>query len=172
MIIDKLAGSDRRSIGRSDEVAEEIAGDQALFDEVFEAMFLDDPVIRMRAADAVEKASRRCPERLYPHRDALLDGLPKIDQQEVRWHLAQMLPRLRLDPSERKRAAAIVKSFLQDKSTIVRANALEALAALARGDDDLEAEASRLLLDVLQTGAPAEKARARKLLKLYETTPD
>src|SRR5690606_28483596 len=105
------------------------------------------------------------PERLAPHKDALLGELAEIDQPEVRWHVAQMLPRLHLNPPENARAAAILKGFLQDKSTIVRVSALEALAALAVADDELEAEVSRLLARALQSGTPAEKARARKLLK-------
>lgn len=163
-MLEKLTGTDRRSIGRADQVAEEIAGNQALFDEVFNAMFFDDPVIRMRASDAVEKASRRQPERLYPHKHALLYELPKVQQKEVRWHLVQMLPRLPLEEKERRQAAAIAEGFLSDKSTIVRVNALQALADLAQGDPELEGKVQRRLAEVLESGAPAEKARARKLL--------
>ena len=167
MIVEMLAGTDRRSIGAADQVAERIAVDQALFDEVFAAIFLDDPVLRMRAADAVEKASRTHPERLGPHKMALLNDMAAIDQQEVRWHLAQLLPRLPLDPEEKRRAAAVLKTFLGDKSVIVRVNTLEALTLLARGDEEMEAEMYRRLLDAAESGAPAERARARKLLKAY-----
>ena len=165
MVLEKLAGTDRRSIGLADQVAGEIAGDQVLFDEVFAGMFSDDPVLRMRAADAVEKASRRHPERLYPHKDALLGELAQVYQKEVRWHLAQMLPRLPLDAAERQRAVAILEGFLDDKSTIVRVNALEALAALARGDAELESKVRGRLCQLLESGTPAEKASARKLLR-------
>lgn len=166
MVIEKLAGTDRRSIGFADEVAEEIADDQALFDEVFEAIWLDDPVIRMRAADAVEKASRRRPERLLPHKDVLLNDIAKVDQQEVRWHLAQMVPRLPLDFSEKQRAITIVEAYINDRSTIVRVNALQALFELAGDDANLKAKAHRYLTLALESGSPAEKARARKLLGL------
>lgn len=165
MVLEKLTGTDRRSIGLADQVAAEIAGDQALFDEVFAGMFAGDPVLRMRAADAVEKASRRHPERLYPHKTALLRGLAEVDQKEVRWHLAQMLPRLPLDAAERQRAVSILERFLGDNSTIVRVNALEALTGLARGDAELEAKVRRRLHELLESGTPAERARARKLLK-------
>lgn len=164
MVLGKLAGTDRRSIGRADEVAEEIAADQALFDQVFAALFCGDPVLRMRAADAVEKASRRRPERLHPHKEALLREVARIGQQEVRWHVAQMLPRLPLDEKERERAIATVEGWLGDRSTIVRVNALQALAGLARGNPVQEAKVRRRLQEVLESGSPAEKARARKLL--------
>ena len=164
MVVERLAGGDRRSIGAADQVAREICRDQALFDEVFGALYSDDPVLRMRAADAVEKASRRHPERLHPHKHALLGELAGIEQQEVRWHRAQMLPRLPLDDAEKARAVEILESFLVDKSTIVRVNSLEALVRLAQGDAALEARVRRRLTDALEKGRPAEKARARKLL--------
>lgn len=165
-VVEKLAGTDRRSIGLAGEVAKEIAGDQSLFDQVFGALWHDDPVMRMRAADAVEKASRTNPERLLPHKEALLGELAAVAQQEVRWHLAQLLPRLPLDRAERHRAAAIVESFFDDKSAIVRVNALQALVDLARDDAALKDRAHRRLLQALESGTAAEKARARKLLPL------
>lgn len=167
MVVEKLAGTDRRSIGLADEVASEIATNQTLFDEVFRALFVDDEVIRMRAADAVEKASRKAAQRLLPHKKTILDALPEIDQSEVRWHLAQILPRLPLTPSEKKRTVAILKAHLHDKSAIVRVNALEALATLAVGDEELETEVLRLLFTTAESGTPAERARARKLLKAH-----
>lgn len=165
--MEKLAGTDRRSTGRADEVAREIAVNQALFDEVVAAIFGDDPVIRMRAADAVEKASRIRPELLVPHKERLLGDLARIAQKEVRWHLAQMLPRLPLCPAEIKRAVRILEGFLQDRSAIVRVNALEALVVLARGDAGLEAKALEHLETAVAAGTPSEKARARKLLRVY-----
>lgn len=163
-MLEKLAGRDRRSIGLADEVAREIACDQAKFSEVFAAISYPDPVIRMRAADAVEKASRTHPERLIPHKDALLSSIAAIEQQEVRWHVALMLPRLPLSPAEKRRAAEIAEEYLRDPSAIVRVNALEALASLARGDAELEEKARRRLMAALESGRPSEKARARKLL--------
>src|SRR5690606_36078616 len=165
MVVERLAGTDRRSMGLADQAAKEIADDQALFDQAVGALFSDDPVIRMRAADAVEKASRSRLERLYRQKEALLGPLAAIPQQEVRWHVAQMLPRLPLDLAERRRAAAILEVYLADRSTIVRVNALEALALLAAGDGELEEKVSRLLTAAAASGAPAEKARARKLLR-------
>jgi hypothetical protein len=79
----KPAGGDRRSIGRSPEVVARILADPALFDPVFDAIGDDDPVIRMRAADAVEKVTVRRPDLLRSHAGRLLE-LAGIDQQEVR----------------------------------------------------------------------------------------
>lgn len=53
-ILKKLQGGDRRSIGRADEVVEDVLGDPTLFEFVFAGMLHDDPIIRMRAADVDE----------------------------------------------------------------------------------------------------------------------
>ena len=47
-ILQKLKGGDLRSIGRADEVVQDILENPALFGEVFEGMFNDDPRVRMR----------------------------------------------------------------------------------------------------------------------------
>ncbi len=52
-LLGKLQGGDRRSIGRADEVVADVLNDPALFDDLFQGMLHDDPVVRMRSADAV-----------------------------------------------------------------------------------------------------------------------
>ena len=91
-VLDKLKGGDRRSIGRVSEVVADVLDDPALFDVVFHGMLDDDPVIRMRAADAVEKITVDYPEYLQPYKTKLLRQVARIEQQEVRWHVAQMIP--------------------------------------------------------------------------------
>jgi hypothetical protein len=86
-------------------------------------------------------------------------------EQELRWHLAQMVPRLRLTSKERQRTAAALRRYLQDHSSIVKTCALQALADLAIQDESLRPEVSDLLQKAMQEGTPAMKARSRKLLK-------
>ena len=63
-ILKKLKGGDLRSIGRSTEVVNDILGDPSLFGIVFDGMVNNDPIIRMRCADALEKVSSKHPEYL------------------------------------------------------------------------------------------------------------
>jgi len=72
-ILDKLKGGDLRSIGRADEVVEDIIKDPQLFKFVFEGMKHEEPIIRMRASDVVEKVTRERPEYLRPYKSMLLD---------------------------------------------------------------------------------------------------
>ncbi|MBW1710457.1 MAG: hypothetical protein JRJ73_11325 [Deltaproteobacteria bacterium] len=109
-----------RSIGRAEEVVTDILRQPQLFDEVFEGMFDADPVIRMRAADVIEKVSQKHPEYLQPFKKRLISEVSKIEQQEVRWHTAQMLSYLSINRTERDRIVQILISYLDnEKSKIV-----------------------------------------------------
>lgn len=164
-ILKRLAGSDRRSIGDADEVAQEIVSNPELFAIVFEGVVSNDPVLRMRAADAVEKATRQNRRLLQPYKQRLLDEVAAVDQQEVRWHVAQMLPRLPLNAAERDGAVAILESFLRDESKIVQVNAMQALADLARDDEQLRDRVIPILARMTETGSLAVRSRGRKVLK-------
>lgn len=159
----KLRGGDRRTIGRAPEVVERVLADPALFEPVFEAIGDDDPLVRMRAADVAEKVTARRPELLRPHARRLLE-LAGIDQQEVRWHVAQMLPRVPLTTAQRRRAIAILEGYLDDRSSIVRTWAMDALARLSAADPALRARVVPLVRELTESGTPAMRARGRRLL--------
>jgi len=162
-LVEKLRGGDRRSIGRSGEVAREISSNAKLFAQVFAAMLGPNPITRMRAADAIEKASALRPQLLQPHKHAILKKVALIPQQEVRWHLAQILPRLDLTPKERDHAVSILFDYLEDKSSIVKTFAMQALADLAQNDSRLRKRILRILEFLTANGTPAMRARGRKL---------
>ena len=160
----KLAGGDRRSIGRADEVAADVLSDPTLFEVLIRGMWVNDPVIRMRAADAVEKVTRQHPSWLQPYKETLLDQVAAVDQQEVRWHLAQLIPRLALNETERRRAVALLTRWLDDQSKIVQVNAMQALVDLALADQRLRQQAIDLVRQKVETGSAAVRSRGRKLL--------
>src|SRR5262245_36396228 len=104
IVAERLSGSDRRSIGRANEVARELLERPVLVGEALRLLAAGDPVLRARTADALEKAAREAPAIVAGHKKALLRLMEEARQPEVRWHLAQMLPRLGLTPGERRRA--------------------------------------------------------------------
>jgi HEAT repeat protein len=159
-----LRGGDRRSIGQSNRVVRLILGQPKRFAELLECLWSDDPVVRMRAADAAEKISAQRPELVHPFKAELLGLARETTQQELRWHLAQLIPRLPLTRAERQRAIALLKEFLNDRSSIVKTFALQGLAELAHGNPKLQADVIAVLEQASRTGTPAMKARARKLL--------
>jgi hypothetical protein len=54
-LLQMLTGSDRRSIGRSNEVVARVLKEPALLDLLFSGMLWHDPLLAMRCADAAEK---------------------------------------------------------------------------------------------------------------------
>ena len=163
-ILRKLEGGDRRSIGRSREVVTEVLANPELFDALFTGLFSDDPVVRARAADAVEKISVIHPEYLRPYKSKLIGQLALGHQKEVRWHIAQMLPRLQWTQREQQQVCEILKSYLHDTSSIVKTFAMQALADLAQQRPALRLAILRQLQDLTASGTPAMRARGRKLL--------
>jgi hypothetical protein len=164
-ILQKLKGGDLRSIGRAEEVVQDILETPALFGEVFEGMLDDDPRVRMRSADALEKVSSGHPQYLQPFKQRLITEVAGIKQQEVRWHVSQMFSYLELDEKEREVIAAILFSYIEtDKSNIVKVFSFQTLAELAEQDDRLRPQVMEKLKQVMKTGSPALVNRAKKLL--------
>jgi len=54
-ILEKLKGGDRRSLGKAHKVAAEVQAKPQFFKKLIQGILYPDPVVRMRAADAVEK---------------------------------------------------------------------------------------------------------------------
>lgn len=160
-----LRGGDRRSIGRSNQVVKLVSRAPSRFAELIQCLWSEDPIVRMRAADAAEKVTAVQPAFLKPYKTELLGLLAETEQIELRWHLAQMIPRLPLTQGERRRAADILQLYLEDRSSIVRTFALQALANLSRSDAGLRTRVRGILVQSLVRGTAAMKARARKLLK-------
>ena len=153
-----------RTTGAANEVVQLIAGDQELFDRVFEGIKDNDPGLRMRCADALEKASAKQPELLKSHQGDLLNEVAAIDQQEVQWHVAQMLPRLELAPAELEQAVKVLERYYETtKSSIVRANALQGIVELAGRYPALDSLANQYIQKALNDQAPAVQARARHM---------
>ncbi len=164
-LLEKLTGGDRRSIGRADEVVAEVLAEPSLFAVLIDGMHTDDPLIRMRAADAAEKVSAKHPEWLQPHKKMLIEQIASIPQQEVRWHAAQMFPRLQVSPAEQTAIIEILLGYLSDKSKIVQTFSLQALADFAARDADLRPQIVSILRERVNSKSAAVRSRSKKLLK-------
>lgn len=169
-IADLLAGGDRRSLGRADLVAAMVAENPRLFPELIAGLWSEDRLVRMRAADAAEKITRKNPELLHQRKEEMLGLMAEAVEPELRWHLALMVSRLPLSIRERPVAASLLVEYLKDHSSIVRTFALQGLAELAlKSDDaDLRFQVTEILRQAVRGGTPAMKARSRKLLKQME----
>jgi hypothetical protein len=165
-----LEGGTLRSIGRSEEAAAEVLANPPLFKHLVRGMQSGDPILRMRCADAAEKVTRHNPMLLIPHRRRLLAVIAGINQQEVRWHAAQMSARVEWSTADRKRWVAVLEKYLTDRSSIVRTSAMQAMADLAMKDKKLRSAVMKRLKELAATGTPAMKARGKKLLEMFGKT--
>jgi hypothetical protein len=163
-ILALLEGADRRSIGHADRVAAMVFDDAALFPEPIAGLWSADPLVRMRAADAAEKVTRKHSELLRPYKKELFGLMAEAQEQELRWHLAAMVPRLLLNAKERQAAASLLEGYLEDRSSIVKTFALQGLADLAEAELGLRSRVIEILHEATRNGTPAMKARGRKLL--------
>jgi hypothetical protein len=163
-IAELLSGGDRRSIGAANAVAAAAVGSPRRVAELVRALTLADAVVRMRAADALEKISRSNPALVQPHASSLLRAAEGNTQAEVRWHLAQIFRKLKLGQARRLRVSRLMRGFLRSTSAIVRTEALTTLVTLAKADSRLRRQARRELARRLAQGSPAERARARQLV--------
>jgi hypothetical protein len=169
-LIDALSGGDRRSVGRSRTVASWLKRDIALVPEAILLMSHDDPVVAMRAADALEKATRQHPGILWPHRAALLKLMRRSKQPEIVWHLAQLLPRLELTDQQAESVVIwLERVFTDADSRIARAESLEGLMLLVLKHPALLPVAARTLRAATRSLIPAVAARARQLAKEHKT---
>jgi hypothetical protein len=139
-----------------------------LFPKLIAGLWSTDHLIRMRAADAAEKVTRKNPELLSPYRKELLGLLAEAKEQELRWHLAVMVPRLPLNCKERQLVISSLNSYLEDRSSIVKTFALQGLADLAENDLSIRTTVIEILREATRNGTPAMKARSRKLVRHLE----
>ena len=164
-LLKQLEGGDRRSLGNVGQVVEDVRNDPSLFEILIDGLFMDSPLIRMRTADAVEKITTDHCEYLQPFKQRLILLSGRTTQQEIKWHLAQILPRLKLKSNEKKAVVKNLFDFLNDRSKIVVTFALQALADFAEEDEKLRPRVIRVVEELIETGSPAIKSRSRKLLE-------
>jgi len=163
-----LSVGDLRSAGNSEKVAAMVLKNHLLFGDLMDSINVDDAAGKMRACDAIEKISRENPELLKPFKSTFLKLAQTVSQKEVRWHLAQILPRLELTKIERKKVYQLMMTYLRDESRIVKTFAMQALTDLALQDVSYVAEVRNLISRLIVDGAPSMQSRGKKLMRELE----
>ncbi len=164
-LLRSLSGGDRRSVGESNRAAALVLEQPELIAVLFHGLDSTDPVLRMRCSDAIEKATAKRPELLAPYKRALMRKYSKIEQQEVRWHVAPMLARLSLSNKEESAVVNLLLSFTNDRSSIVKTMTMQALADIGLRNRQLLPIIEQHVQELSVIGTPAMKARAKKLLR-------
>jgi hypothetical protein len=164
-----LAPGRRLDAGRVCEVVALLEERPGKLAQVVECLWDDDPAIANRAADVLERVTRDRPERLQRWKQPLLGLMAEAEEKKLRWNLALVVPRLQLTMPECRRVAALLQSWLDDPSSIVKTAALHGIADLTRQDPSSLPAAIELLQIAGRSGTPAMRARSRILLKELES---
>ncbi|MBF0246869.1 MAG: hypothetical protein HQL36_02180 [Alphaproteobacteria bacterium] len=163
-MLELLREGDRRTTAGSAEAARWARVNPRDAAELVDLLAYRIAAVRMRAADALEKASAQNTALLAPYKALLLDLAEDTMQPELRWHLAQLLPRLDLDAEEVRDAASLfLRWYKRDSSAVVRTFVLQGLMDLTRQDHGLLAETEAVTIQALASPTPSLKARARKV---------
>jgi len=160
----RLGAHDMRSPGNTRELVRDVLQDHGSVDVLVRAVQTGDKYVRMRAMDALQKISVEHPELLQPFVPDLLGCIAKIPQQEVQWHVAQIIPMLQLTSEQQERAHAICRAYLAAQSRIVQAWALTALVRLGQMNPSYRQEGDALLEQALKSDSAAVRTRAELLV--------
>lgn len=164
-LLQALSGGNRRSIGESNRAVLAVLKNPEVIDILFQGVETPDPVLRMRCADVIEKVTAKRPELLIPFKKVILSRLSKIEQQEVRWHVAPMLARLPLTEAEEGTVVNLLLGYTNDRSSIVKTMSMQALVDIALRNYYLLPKIKQHIEELSAIGTPAMKARSKKLLK-------
>jgi hypothetical protein len=130
-------------------------------------LFLDeDPVVAMRASYVAMKVAEQKPDSVEPFAKDLLKNLNLYTQQEVRWHIPQLLAHLNLTLAQRRKAYEVLMEWSEtDKSKIVGYYSLQTAANFAETDDKLLQDFIPRLKKAHKLGAKSIQNRCKKIAK-------
>jgi hypothetical protein len=126
-----LAGGDLRSDGASNEVAQVIIHHPGLLPDLVAGLDATDPVVRGRAADALEKVGRILPDSVVQHIQRIVTALSEDEVAMVRWHLAMALGHLAMYADQADRIETALLARLKDESVFVVSWSMASLCILA-----------------------------------------
>ena len=163
---EQLSGGTRTSVGEADEVIQKLLEDPSSLSEIY-GLFLDeDPVVAMRASYVAMRVAEQNPGSVKTFANELLNNLDLYKQQEVRWHVPQLLVHLDLTKTQRRRAYDVVMEWAEtDKSKIVGYYSFQAAADFAGMDQDLLQDFIPRIKAANKTGAKSIQNRCKKIAK-------
>lgn len=163
----KLREGKINSLGRVNEVIEDVLLDKSRLDELYDCLFEDDAWLRMRAADAFEKICRQHPEWIETYVDKMQQDLFSSMQPSIQWHLAQIHEQVHLTAPQRQRVISWLENLLSTKTVdwIVAANAMDTLATFVQSGDYKSSDFIKLVEIQTHHKSKAVIRRAHKLLE-------
>ena len=163
---EKLTGGTRTSVGSADEVIQKLLKNTAGLSVIYDLFLDEDPVVAMRASYVAMKVAEQKPDSVEPFAKDLLKNLNLYTQQEVRWHIPQLLTHLNLTLAQRRKAYEVLMEWSEtDKSKIVGYYSLQTAANFAETDDKLLQDFIPRLKKANKLGAKSIQNRCKKIAK-------
>ena len=163
---EQLAGGTRTSVGEAEQVVKTALTVVPLRREIYELFLDDDPVVAMRASYVAMKLAQSDPATAQEFKKMLLKNLSLYRQQEVRWHVPQILVHMKLTAAERRKAYEVVMEWSEtDARKIVAYYGLQAAADFAEVDDALLEDFIPRLRKLNARGAKSVANRCKKIAK-------
>jgi hypothetical protein len=163
---EKLTGGTRTSVGSADEVIQKLLKNTVGLSVIYDLFLDEDPVVAMRASYVAMKVAEQKPDSVEPFAKDLLKNLNLYTQQEVRWHIPQLLAHLNLTLAQRRKAYEVLMEWSEtDKSKIVGYYSLQAAANFAETDDKLLQDFIPRLKKANKLGAKSIQNRCKKIAK-------
>ena len=163
---EKLTGGTRTSVGSADEVIQKLLKNTAGLSVIYDLFLDEDPVVAMRASYVAMKVAEQKPDSVEPFAKDLLKNLNLYTQQEVRWHIPQLLAHLNLTLAQRRKAYEVLMEWSEtDKSKIVGYYSLQTAANFAETDDKILQDFIPRLKKANKLGAKSIQNRCKKIAK-------
>ncbi len=165
-IRESLSGGNRTSVGRAAEIIDQALGSATVLDAVYSLFFDEDPVIVMRSSYVAMRVAEKQPASVEPHLEMLLARLDDFKQQEIRWHIPQLLMHVSLNDTQRRGVYRELMHWAEtDPSKIVPYYSLPTAAKLATEDAQLMSDFLPRLRAL--SGSPAKSVanRCKKIAK-------
>ena len=163
---EKLTGGTRTSVGSADEVIQKLLKNTVGLSVIYDLFLDEDPVVAMRASYVAMKVAEQKPDSVEPFAKDLLKNLNLYTQQEVRWHIPQLLAHLNLTLAQRRKAYEVLMEWSEtDKSKIVGYYSLQTAANFAETDDKILQDFIPRLKKANKLGAKSIQNRCKKIAK-------
>jgi len=159
-----LAGNDLRSLSKSSRIIS-LINDQGSFDKLFTYLYNNDRAIVMKTIDLIEKITLEHKEYLQKHKLEILNMSNSTKNIELKWHLAQLIVRVKYTHSEVKIIWKILEKWVLDKkeSKIVRVNSLQSLDEIVENDNEYQNDLVKIVKMLKEENISSINARIRKL---------
>ena len=131
-LLEWLTGTDLRSDGMSNEVAEFVLKNPAVVGDLLEGLRERDDVVRGRTADALEKIARHEPEWLHPHLPLLIEMAQEDRVAMVKMHLAMIFGHLVNYGEQAEEMILALDRMLDQEKVFTKSWAISSLCIYAR----------------------------------------